>query len=247
MSLTATQSEIYWRDGHVTVADVFAPEEIDRALADIETWSEEVLASLDEAGRHWYLERGVTDRVVLRKLDNPHFHRPVFAEMARQARLVSLVESVIGSGVSVYFSQIFMKPPRGGGPKPVHQDNFYFGPDNADGVLTAWIALDDATTENGCLHFGNGSHRRPVLEHVAPADRPFDLHVPSETAAAQVMTPAEVPRGGVSFHHGGTLHQSGENRSARWRRACAMHYVHHDTRFATPALDYDLALVTRIT
>ena len=48
--------------------------------------------------------------------------------MARSQALVSLVEALIGPGVSVYFSQIFFKPPEGGGPKPAHQDNFYFGP-----------------------------------------------------------------------------------------------------------------------
>ena len=58
--------------------------------------------------------------------------------------LVALVEQLIGPGVSVYFSQIFFKPPEGGGPKPAHQDNFYFGPTDPEGMVTAWIALDDA-------------------------------------------------------------------------------------------------------
>ena len=43
-------------------------------------------------------------------------------------------------------------------PKPAHQDNFYFGPTDIEGVVTAWIALDDATLENGCLYFGDGTN-----------------------------------------------------------------------------------------
>ena len=247
MILNAAQTEAYWRDGHVTVCDVFASDEVDRALADVETWSEEVLAGLDAAGRRWYVDHGVAGRTVLRKLDTPHFHRPVFAGMARHPRLVSLVESIIGRGVSVLFSQIFMKPPGGGGPKPAHQDNFYFGPDDPDAMVTAWIALDEATMENGCLHFADGSHRAAVLDHVAPEDRPFDLQVATGETRGIVMTPAPVARGGVSFHHGGTLHQSSENRSGRWRRACAMHYARRGTRLVAPALDYAPALVTNIT
>jgi len=38
-----------------------------------------------------------------------------------------------------------------------------------------------------------------------------------------------------------------ENRSARWRRACAMHYARRGTPMVTPALDYDPALVATIT
>ena len=61
------------------------------------------------------------------------------------------------------------------------------------------------------------------------------------------MTPGPVPKGGVSFHHGGTVHQSGVNRSPRWRRACALHYVRNDNAFVSPALPYDAAVFMRIT
>ena len=107
--------------------------------------------------RAWYVDAGVRARTVLRKLDNPHAHRPAVRALARDPRLVALVEQILGAGVSVYFSQIFFKPPEGGGPKPAHQDNFYFGPTDVDGIVTAWVALDDATLENGCLYFGDGT------------------------------------------------------------------------------------------
>ncbi|MEO8835765.1 MAG: phytanoyl-CoA dioxygenase family protein [Caldimonas sp.] len=186
-------------------------------------------------------------RTVLRKLDNPHTHRPAVQLLARDPRLVGLVEQVIGAGVSVYFSQIFFKPPEGGGPKPAHQDNHYFGPTDRDGLVTAWIALDDATLENGCLFFGDGTNLGPVHAHVAPAGEPFNLQLPVAVLERQPMTPAPVRRGGVSFHHGSTFHQSGPNHSTRWRRACALHYVRNDVEFATPALPYDHALKLRIT
>ena len=111
--------------------------------------------------------------------------------------------------MSVYFSQIFFKAPEGGGPKPAHQDNFYFGPTDIEGVVTAWIALDDATLENGCLYFGEGTNLGPVYAHVAPADEPFNLQLPAAILDKQPMSPAPVRKGGVSFHHGNTFHQSG--------------------------------------
>jgi len=54
-------------------------------------------------------------------------------------------------------------------------------------------------------------------------------------------------RGGVSFHHGNTFHQSAPNLSTRWRRACALHYVNAHTFFEHPALPYDDGLKLRIT
>ncbi len=247
MTLDEAQLAEFRRSGHLTVPGVFSAVEMDAAVADIERWGEDFLAHLAPEQRAWYLDRGVKAKEVLRKLDNPHHNRAAIERLARDARLVGLVEQLIGKGVSVCFSQIFFKPPEGGGPKPAHQDNFYFGPRDPEALVTAWIALDEATVENGCMFFGEGTHRGPVIAHVAPPGEPFNLQIPGDVLARTAMTPAPVPKGGLSFHHGGTFHQSGTNHSTRWRRACALHYVRNDNRFVTPALAYDEAAMMRIT
>ena len=220
---------------------------MDRAIEDINRWGEQFLADLAPEQRRWYVDGGVKAREVLRKLDNPHFHRASIERLARDARLAGLVEQLIGRGVQVCFSQIFFKAPEGGGPKPAHQDNFYFGPRDPEALVTAWIALDDATVENGCMSFGEGSQKKPVIAHFAPPGEPFNLQIADSALAGMPMTAAPVPKGGVSFHHGGTVHQSGTNRSKRWRRACALHYVRNDNAFVAPALSYDASMFMRIT
>lgn len=233
--------------GHTTVPGVFASAEMDAVVEDIGRWGEEFLAALAPDQRRWYVDGGVKAKEVLRKLDNPHFHRASVERLARDPRLTGLVEALIGAGVQVCFSQIFFKAPEGGGPKPAHQDNFYFGPRDPEALVTAWVALDDATVENGCMSFGEGSHRKAVIRHFAPAEEPFNLQIADRDLAGMPMTSAPVPKGGVSFHHGGTVHQSGTNRSGRWRRACALHYVRNDNAFVHPALPYDATVFMRIT
>ena len=238
MSATAAVVAEYWRRGHVTVPDLFSTAEMDAAIADAESWAAEVVAGLDEHDRRWYLEAdGAAAK--LRKLDNPVSERAHFRRLASAPALVELVEALIGPGVRVCFSQIFFKPPVVGGPKPVHQDNFYFGCDAINGLVTAWVAMDAASVENGCLQFGDGTHQGPVYPHIAPPARPFDLQLAADDAARHPMTPAPVAKGGVSFHHGNTLHQSSPNRSGNWRRAVAMHYLNRHCRLANPALVYD--------
>ena len=238
---------VYRADGHVTVPDVFPAARMDEAIADAVRWGDEALERLSVRERRWYVDEGARGATVLRKLDNPHTVRASFAALARDRNLTDLVESLIGPGISVYFSQLFFKPPHGGGPKPAHQDNFYFGPSDPEGVITAWIALDDADEENGCLSYGRATHLRTLLPHAAPEDRPFDLQISDAEVARLEMRAAPVPKGGVSFHHGGTVHRSADNRSHRWRRACAFHYVRNSVVFDTPALPYDDSLVVRIT
>lgn len=247
VALSAEQVDTYHRDGHVTVPRLFAESDITTALHDIDEWCEEFLSLLSPQQDKWFLDRGVGDARVLRKLDNPVFERPAFRRLAAHPPLLAHVEQLIGPGLRVWFSQVFLKPPGGGGPKPVHQDNFYFGPSDPQGVVTVWIALDDATTENGCLGFVDGSHKGPVYPHTAPQDEPFNLQVPCEIASRFTMTPSPVPRGGVSFHHGNTLHQSLANLSDHPRRAVAMHFVNRSTVFERSALAYDESIVVELT
>jgi phytanoyl-CoA hydroxylase len=246
MPIADAERALYGQHGHVTVPGLLGTEASRALIDDIQAWGESFLAALPAGQRAWYVDGGVKARTVLRKLDNPHHHRERVRALAALPDLVAMVESLIGRGVSVTFSQVFFKPPEGGGPKPAHQDNFYFGPNDPEGVVTAWIALDDATLENGCLFFGDGTNRGPVYPHEAPAEEPFNLQLPAAILARQPMTPAPVPRGGVSFHHGNTFHQSGPNVSSRWRRAIALHYVNAHTFFEHPALPYDESLRLRI-
>jgi len=244
--MDAMDLAFYRHQGHLTVNGVFTAAQMDAVIRDIEQWGETFLAELPPDKRAWFIDGGVSARTVLRKLDNPHHHRDTVQRLARDPTLVGLVERFLGTGVSVYFSQIFFKPPEGGGPKPAHQDNFYFGPTDLEGVVTAWIALDDATLENGCLYFGDGTNQGPVYPHFAPESEPFNLQLPPAILDKQLMRPAPVRKGGVSFHHGNTFHQSGPNHSTQWRRACALHYVRNDVEFATPALPYDHSLKFKV-
>lgn len=244
--MDAFDLNFYRRQGHLTVNGVFDAEQMEGVVRDIEQWGESFLSALPVEQRAWYVDGGVTTRTVLRKLDNPHAHRPAVRALARDRRLLDLVEGFIGKGVSVYFSQIFFKPPEGGGPKPAHQDNYYFGPADPEGMVTAWIALDDATLENGCLYFGDGSNLGPVYDHFAPEGEPYNLQIPASILDRQPMSPAPVRKGGVSFHHGNTFHCSGPNLSRKWRRACALHFVRNDNAFENPALPYDHSLKMQV-
>ena len=233
--MDAIDLAFYRHQGHLTVNGVFGAAETDALIADIEAWGESFLA--DAAGRAARLVRrrrraGAHGAAQARQ---PARAPAGGAEAARDPRLVALVEQILGRGVSVYFSQIFFKAPEGGGPKPAHQDNFYFGPTDIEGVVTAWIALDDATLENGCLYFGDGTNHGPGLRARRSAGRALQPAAARRRCSTkQPMAPAPVRKGGVSFHHGNTFHQSGPNHSTRWRRACALHYVRNGVEFATP-------------
>ena len=139
-------------------------------------------------------------------------------------------EGVIGQGVSVYFSQIFFKAPEGGGPKPPHQDNFYFGPRDPEALSRRGSRLTTPPWRTAACISAKAriARRSPAYRAGRRAVQPAGAGGRHRGVADDA---APVPKGGVSFHHGGVLHQSGPNLSQRWRRACALHYVRNDNAF----------------
>eukprot|EP01051_Picozoa_sp_SAG22_P028193 SAG22_NODE_9830_length_567_cov_1.502137_1_plen_64_part_10 len=53
----------------------------------------------------------------------------------------------------------------GPGATPPPQDNFYFGIDSSDHVITCWTALDDTDLENGCMRLVEGSFKNGIIPH----------------------------------------------------------------------------------
>ena len=69
---------------------------------------------------------------------------PYFLECQEHPRWKNMAESLLGESAFTKDSQWFNKPPKTEHATPPHQDNFYFGPNNLESMVTAWIALDDA-------------------------------------------------------------------------------------------------------
>jgi hypothetical protein len=123
--------------------------------------------------------------------------------------------------VRFWHDQLFCKPAKHGGVVAWHQDYSYWTRTKPMAHLTCWIALDDSSLENGCLHYIPGSHRWPLLPITGLAG---DMHaiqtVLSEEQKAEFReTPVEFPKGYASFHHPLTVHGSYANHSNRPRRA----------------------------
>ena len=158
-------------------------------------------------------------------------------------RLLDVLEALIGPDVMAMQSMLFIKAPGGVG-QGYHQDSYYI-PTYPDTLCGAWLAIDRADEENGCMYFTVGSQHEPiyptvervgqnhanladltVVENVSHTDE--SVNTLSKVAAkyagrevAAVMEP-----GDVAFFAGHVLHRSHTNRSKeRFRRSFVGHYA----------------------
>ncbi len=127
---------------------------------------------------------------------------------------------LLDGAVRFWHDQLFCKPAKHGSVVAWHQDYSYWTRTKPIAHLTCWIALDDATCENGCLHYIPGSHRWPLLPITGLAgDMNAIQTVLDEQQKAHFRpVPVEFPKGYASFHHPLTIHGSYTNRSDRPRR-----------------------------
>ena len=127
--------------------------------------------------------------------------------MSEHPELLDVVSRVIGAPPALFQDMALLKPPRIGREKPWHQDHAYFDLPLDTPVVGVWIALDRATTDNGCMTIIPGSHRRGPVVHFQRRDWQIcDTHVDNRGALAVPLEP-----GGCllfsSFMHHGTPHQ----------------------------------------
>lgn len=152
---------------------------------------------------HWRITAGFHDIV----------WNPAFVKAASQ-----LLGNV---SVRLWHDQLFCKPAHHGGVVAWHQDYSYWTCTKPMQHLTCWVGLDDATIENGCLHYIPGSHRWGLLDRPNLAGDMNGLmeFLNDEQKAAFKPIPVELKKGYATFHHPLLVHGSYENKSNRSRRA----------------------------
>lgn len=135
----------------------------------------------------------------------------------------------------IWHDQIQYKPPITGGPTRWHQDHPAWPILQPPDLVSAWVALDDAVIENGCMWMVPKSHKWGNHQKYLAADENFKpYHTQPELLPPGVdltAVPLEVKKGHVAYHHSLTWHGSPYNRSERKRRAIAVHYMPGHVRY----------------
>lgn len=213
-------------DGYLVVRQAFVPVEVEGALAallDLVAGRVPDFRGIQfEAGA----DGGLADMPPEQKQDHVRklwlfcAHEPRLRAMAEHASMCAVVARLIDGRPEMFQDQALLKPPLGGREKPWHQDNAYFNVPTDTPVVGAWIALDPATAENGCMHVIPGSHREGPVVHFSRRD--WQICDTQVAAARDVIAP--LPPGGCLFFHGLLHHGTPVNRSTARRRALQFHY-----------------------
>lgn len=151
-------------------------------------------------------------------------HSAAFFQSALDAKLLDVVEAILGADVELFLNgQCLYKEPVGGHPKLLHQDASYFE-HRYEGPCAVLNYAVDTDLVNGALHVVPGSHKFGVLQHV---DTFSHLGLDQSVWTFEKALPVCGQAGDAIFFHVNTIHGSKENNSRssrpvfihRYRRA----------------------------
>ena len=223
--LTPQLIDDFHQDGYLIVRELFDPQEI----AGLLSFAKADAALADEA----YVRRdsgGGETRLALRNdLDDT----VPYTAVVRSQRIVQAMQILLGDEVYHYHHKMMIKQPRIGGAWEWHQDYGYwynFGclfPD----MGSCMVAVDQATTENGCLQVLKGSHKLGRVDHVRIGEQVGAD--PERVRAARQrfeLVAVELEPGDGLFFHGNLLHCSDQNHSEhpRWSLINCYNTRHND-------------------
>ena len=150
-----------------------------------------------------------------------------FLNIARMPAILDQVEQLIGPDFALWNSSFFAKPPRVGTKTPWHQDGEYW-PIRPLATCSVWIAVDAATTENGCLRVIPGSHRRRRLgkhDYNGAEGLSLPLEIRAEEYDEETAQDIVLAPGQISLHDVFLIHGSAPNRSEQPRRGMTLRYM----------------------
>lgn len=220
MTLTPEQADFFKENGYVGPFDLEAPDLVAAARTLID--EECVVRTSPVYGvpsrRDWHLVA-----------------RPIY-DLCAQPAIVERLASLLGPDILLWRTQMFYKKP-GDGETLWHQDYNFPGPFRVPSIdppvtITAWIALDDATIENGCVELIAGSHTEGKLETIKDAGtdgifgRNYRLARP--IGGDDVIVKMPIKAGQFFLFSNLTVHGSGPNNSEFTRLGIGARYTSTD-------------------
>ena len=176
-------------------------------------------------------------------------HDERFLKYCFNEKILNIIEQLIGENFALWNSSFFAKPALNGHATPWHQDGQYW-PIRPLATCSVWLAIDDATSQNGCLKFIKGSHKdKKLKKHKINKSEKLTLN--QELLKSEYLEKNSIDlilkRGQISLHDVYMVHGSEENKSPNSRRAMTMRFMPttsiFDHRFVFNTRDFSITKI----
>ncbi|KAG9266074.1 phytanoyl-CoA dioxygenase domain-containing protein 1 isoform X2 [Astyanax mexicanus] len=167
-----------------------------------------------------------------------HAHEPLFKNITHSPKIQGLMKNLGLTSPVVLQSMYIFKQPGIGGEVTPHQDATFLYTEPLGRVMGVWIALEDATLDNGCLWFIPGSHKTGITRRMVRTPKgtfPLTDFIGREQSYDDnLFIPVSVKKGGAVLIHGQVVHRSAENTSDASRHVYTFHIMESENTLWSP-------------
>lgn len=210
-----TPQETFRQQGYAIFPDALSADELQSLRAACQTLLDEPIADGGQ-GKHT-IGLGAARRFLAHR----HAEFPEVESFLLGPKIARIADACLGTEVQLFNEQFVVKGAGKGASFAWHQDGAYVGYDHP-AYLTVWIALDDATEENGCVYL------LPRDLEAEPGIDPHDWQEESNELNGYTGDSPGLPMtakaGSIVAFSSLTLHRSGANTTAHPRRAYVCQY-----------------------
>lgn len=226
--LSQEQLAKYQKDGFIVIEDFLTADELAFWQSALDEAVEkrngnklpdrkEVYGKGDDADKSYY--DNVFDQLINLWQDNEKMHKLMLDE-----RLGKMAAQLAGvDGIRIWHDQALIKKPWAN-PTSWHLNTPYWSFSDRR-ALSIWVALDDATYENGCLFFIPGSYHRTTFENPGIGKNMGAIFNTYPEFKKSKSVAAPMRAGSCSFHNGLTIHGAHANMTCGFRRAMTCAYM----------------------
>ncbi len=239
MTSLAEQKTFFEEEGYLVVEDVMSEDELTECHEEIERLHR-LSAELEAAGdpgfarfqREPYAEGAnrPDGLPVLRKIENTREISPFFRDLSVHPNLLRVLGGLLGPDLLLFRSTLMLKPAFHGSAHAPHQDSAYW-PIDPPALVTVSVALNEATTGNGCFNVIPHSHKWGLKDWglIAQAQDAEMVYENDLKAARPVDMPLKA--GSALFFHSLMVHGSGPNKSPHPRNTALYAYFPPHVRY----------------
>lgn len=208
--LTAEQVETYKRAGFVHPIRVMSEAEAAELRGRLEEHERKTGGPLKGDHRH-----------------KSHLLFTWLADLVRRRQIVDAIEDLYGPNILCWSTNFFIKEAKNPSFVSWHQDATYWGLSSPD-VVTAWVALSEATEESGAMDMMPGTHTLDQIAHkdtfakdnLLTRGQEIMVDVDGAKGVKVLLKPGE-----MSLHHVRIIHGSAPNKSSDRRIGFAIRYI----------------------
>ncbi len=220
--MTQTQIDQFDELGYFVVEDLYTPEELAELTRITDEAEDEAIAELKRQADERFL---ISENGAITFAGQLVRQKPEIRPFVRNEKILGICLDLIGPNVRMYHDQAVYKMTEKPRRFPWHQDNGYLFVEPQH-YLTCWIALTDATIDNGCPQVVPGLHKEGTLAHYYVDTLGYECfeQPPTEPLVA------EVKAGGAVFFSSLTPHLTGPNFTNSTRKAYIVQYASSGAR-----------------